>query len=463
METPSKKKESNALELLNDDVLRLILHSLYEACLRDFDTLESIRAKHIKAVKMLLPLGYTSRKFAKLVLPYVWKYARIVTNSSNNLRSHNIEISEILKKDNLLFPYGEYLKELEINFTVNSGDEYCIDIPYISSLLQIIVNRCTNIYQLNFLAKVEHKNRTEFQMRPKHDDAINQSFKIYMNIYPWNDFRNLVSKAFGQGSLIEVTLSSDFILMDDECLINITQKNPGIRKLSLRGSQFTNEGIETALQFLGDSLKELEIYNLLGDGSSRALRSYPLSINIETLLRPCRNLQSIHLVGIKYKPAKLSDKLESYICPLQSITINQVDEETLTHLFSVVNKQTLFQVNITNPYDVIKWDSFFCSSILPFATGGSLENLILFILRCQNHRYSAYALDPKIIMKNIMNTLKISENTTNLLCSKLKRWRIFVGKDMGDQIYSVESEGVDFVSKTCILDYDRLALSEYCY
>ncbi|PKC07911.1 hypothetical protein RhiirA5_417583 [Rhizophagus irregularis] len=465
METPSTKREGKAFECLNDDVKRLILHSLYETCLRDFDRWESIRARQVKAVKKLLPLGYTSRSFAKLVLPYVWKYVRIVTNI-NSERSHNIVISEILKNDNLLFPYGEYLKELEINFTVCSGDERCHKIPTISSLLQVIAIRCANIQQLNFLAKVEHKNTNKYPMVPGIYDEnviINQIFQRYLKNYPkteWNDFRNLVSKAFSQGSLVEVTLSSDFLLMDDECLINITKNNPGIRKLSLRGSQFTHTGIETALQYLGGSLRELEIYNLLGDGSTIALRGSPLNITIDSLLRPCRNLQRIHLVGIKYR---FVGKLETYICPLQSITANQVDEETLRRLFSLVDKQTLSKVNITCPCDVVKWDSFLCSSILPFAKDGSLKNLILLILRCQNHQYSSYALDPEVIMKNITNTLQISETTVSLLRSKLNEWRILVGKDTGDQLYSVESEGVDFVSRTCILNYDRLALSEYCY
>jgi hypothetical protein len=440
------------------------LHSLYETCLRDFDRWESTRAKQVKAVKKLLPLGYTSRSFAKLVLPYVWKYVRIVTNM-NNERSHNIVISEILKNNNLLFPYGEYLKELEINFTVRSGDERCNKIPTISSLLQVIATRCTNIQQLNFLAKIENRNTNKYSMIPGIYDEnviVNQTFQRILSNYPteWNDFKNLVTKAFNQGSLIEVTLSSDFLLMDDECLINITKNNPGIRKLSLRGSQFTHTGIETALQHLGSSLRELEIYNLLGDGSTMALRGSPLNITIDSLLKPCRNLQSIHLVGIKYR---LVGKLETYTCPLQSITANQVDEETLKRLFSLVDKQTLSKVNITCPCDVVRWDSFLQSSILPFVTGGSLENLMLLILRCQNHQYSSHALNSEVIIKNIMKTLQISETTVNLLCSKLNEWKILVGKDTGDQLYSVESEGVDFVSRKCILDYDRLALSEYCY
>ncbi|GES74140.1 hypothetical protein GLOIN_2v1476863 [Rhizophagus clarus] len=462
METPSTKREGKAFECLNDDVKRLILRSLYETCLRDFDRWESIRARQVKAVTMLLPLGYTSRSFAKLVLPYVWKYVRIVTNI-NSERSHNIIIFEILKNDNLLFPYGEYLKELEINFTVCSGDERHHKIPTISSLLQVIAIRCTNIQQLNFLAKVEHKNTNRYSMVPGiyDENIINQTFQKRLNTHPkteWNDFRNLVSKAFSRGSLVEVTLSSDFLLMDDECLINITKNNPGIKKLSLRGSQFTHKGIESALQYVGGSLRELEIYNLLGDGSTIALRGSPLNITIDSLLRPCRSLQIINLVGIKYR---LVGKLETYMCPLQSITTNQVDEETLRRLFSLVNKQTLSKVNITCPCDVVKWDSFLRSSLIPFAIDGSLENLVLIILRCQNHQYSSYALDPEIIMKNIMNTLQISETTVNLLCSRLNKWRILVGKDTGDQLYSVDSEGVDFVSRTCILDYDRLALSEF--
>src|SRR6185437_1397177 len=111
---------------------------------------ESIRAKQVKAVQRLLPLGFTSRSFAKLVLPYIWKYVRIVTNinNTNSERSHNTKIFDILKNDNLLFPYGEYLKELEINFTVCNGDER-LKIPTISSIFQVIAIRCTSVQQLN--------------------------------------------------------------------------------------------------------------------------------------------------------------------------------------------------------------------------------------------------------------------------------------------------------------------------
>ncbi|CAG8613821.1 16613_t:CDS:2 [Funneliformis caledonium] len=440
-ESPTQK-EGSAFECLNDDVL-------------------DPRAKYVKAVKELLPLGYTSRSFAKLVMPYVWQYARIITNTTECL--HNTQILSILKKDHLLFPYGTYLKELEITFTVNNGDERCHIIPIISSLLQVITNRCTNIQQLSFLAKVGRRNLNEFSTRNMHDDdSINKAFfrhVILKKTSKWSTFGELISSAFGQGTLKDVTLSSDFVLVSDDSLIMIAKNNLGIKRLSLRGSQFTNGGIEAALKFLGDNLRELELNNLLGDDSRKALRCSPLKICIDTLLRSCKNLQTIILVGIVYKP---TDILEEYTCPIQSITADQVDEETLKHLFLHTNKQTLSQVKITNPYDVVKWESFLRYSVLPCTKSGNLETLILYMLRCRKHRYNYSSLDPKVIMKNIMDTLQISENTVDLLCSGLNQWRILVGKDIGDQMYSVESEGVDFVTKTRILDYDSLALSE-CY
>ncbi|CAI2176296.1 4074_t:CDS:2 [Funneliformis geosporum] len=449
----SIQKEGGAFEGLNDDVLHLIIFSLYEACRYEFDLYEDPRAKHVNTVKKLLPLGYTSRYFANLVLPYVWHYARIIANNSN-LRSHNTQILNILKKEQLLFPYGNYLKELEINFTVNSGDEHSQRIPTISSLLQVIAKRCPNIQQLTFLAKVERRIINDYY----DDESVNKAFSRYMIKSKWSDFKDLFASAFGQGTLKDVTLSSDFVLVDDDCLTNIAQNNLGIKKLSLRGSQFFNKGIEVALQFLGDSLKELELSNVLGDGSHNSIRSSPLKICIDTLLRPCRNLQTIKLVGIVYKRTEI---FEEYTCPIQSITTNLVDEETLEHLFLHTDKRTLSQVKVTSPYDAIKWDSFLNSSVLPCTTSGNLEKLILYILRCRKHRYNSSSLDPTVIMKNIMDTLQISENTVNKLRSGLTQWRILVGKDMGDHKYSVEAEGVDFVSKTCILDYDRVDLSEH--